>query len=184
MPSPPGIDTGARVAWRPVLMVSAVVLVLGFFAIPTTRHLVIGQSSSRWVQLTSGSYRGVAWRLDAQEKNGTLCMVVDGPGGPTDSAHGFSGQCGFDDARPLDSFYAVGLGPAGSSVRYGPLPSAATAVRLADGRVVATAALPRVPGLPHGRYWIAIFPGVGAPGPPSIVRPLDSHGQPVPFKRF
>jgi hypothetical protein len=150
---------------------------------------------SAYVQLTSGTYHGVAWQLFAWEHKSKLCMELL-PGGadpghpsakPSWPAAG-GGGCAFDTADQGSGYYAGSTGPAESSFSYGPLPARATQIRTATHEILVSRPLPRGKGLPSGRYWIHLMPA----GWPSKAegtaldtpQPLDASGKKVPFTAF
>ena len=147
---------------------------------------------SSYVLLTSGSYKGVDWRLFAWQQQGHLCMEFDPAG--SDPAHRLAassagaGGCKFDDSNPSTGYYASGPGPGGSAVSFGPLPSDATQIRVATHETLTAAPLPAGKGLPTGRYWINVMPagwpaqteGSALPTP----QPLDTNGNTVTFQSF
>lgn len=163
---------------------------LGLAALAAAGIAAHGHSrgSGEWVQLRSGSYHGVSWRLDAREQHGHLCLSVDSPKGPSDTQHGFAGACVFEYAPTKASdFWAGGLGPDRSYVNFGPVPSNAVAIRIATNQLVPTYPLPAGHGLPHARFWIDFEPG-GRPSPTQGTtarpQPLDSKGRSVAFQPY
>ncbi len=146
-----------------------------------------------WVTLTAGTYNGVQWELQASMSNGKLCMQLTGPAGqndPVNSTAGYPGQCQFDRTCQLCSFTGGGIGPADSSVAYGPLPVDATQIRVATHEVLPTFPLPKGHGLPSGRYWVDIRPTnwpTASPGDGTRLatpQPLDAQGHLVKFANF
>lgn len=129
--------------------------------------------------------------MNAPEVPGSwLLSVLDGPRGPSDSTNlGYPGQCGFyaEKAPPL-SYWMGGLGPAGSTVTFGPLPTNAVAIRITTHEVIGTSALPDTDGLPAGRYWLSItppdWPTASGGAALDTPQPLDSRGHPVGFQDF
>lgn len=148
-------------------------------------------ASSRYVLLTSGTYKGAGWQLFAWQQQGHLCMEVDQAGFDPDhqppvSAAPSAGACQFDNS-PSGGYYMMGPGPEGSMVSFGPLPSDAVQIRVAPDETLTTTPLPPGKGLPAGRYWINVTdtggPATTSGGFPTLV-PLDAQGQPVPFQDF
>lgn len=146
---------------------------------------------SRYVLLTSGTYKGAGWQLFAWQQQGDLCMEVDPAGFDPDhypsASEGLSaGACKFDDS-PTAGYYTTGPGPEGSMVSFGPLPTSAVQIRVAPDETLATMPMPHGQGLPAGRYWINVTdtggPATTEGGFPTLV-PLDAQGQPVPFQDF
>ena len=146
-----------------------------------------------WVTLTAGTYSGVGWELQASMSSGKLCMQLTGPTGHNDAANktaGYPGQCRFDRSCELCSYTGGGLGPANSSVAFGPLPVNATQIRVATHKVLPSSPFPGGHGLPNGRYWIDIHaanwpassPADGTPL--ATPQPLDAQGHTVKFKNF
>lgn len=160
---------------------------------PASASSPTSSGHSPYVLLTSGSYKGIDWRLFAWQQQGHLCMELDPAGTdpdhrPAASSAGGAGACQFDHSDPSSGYYASGPGPAGSAVSFGPLPDDATQIRVATHETLATASLPTGKGLPTGRYWINIMPagwptqteGSALPTP----QPLDANGGKVAFQSF
>jgi hypothetical protein len=150
-----------------------------------------------YVKLDGGTYHGAAWGLWAWEQGSELCMMlvpagVD-PGRPVDRSSptgpaAGGGGCGFDDKDPSGGFYTSSTGPDHSGWTFGPLPAAATGIRVATHEVLATKPLPAGKGLPAGRYWLHFEPA-GWPGRAQgtaldTPQPLDAHGRKVAFAAF
>lgn len=171
--------------WKPIAFVIAVVLLL-LLAI----HEFGGSSNSEWVKVAHGSRHGVYWQLDIAEKDGHLCMSVDGVDGPSHPGQSFSGACGFENAPEKAAFYyASGLGPADMGVNFGPLPSSATRIQVATRLTLPTHPLPDITGMPDGRWWMQLVPRNGSfpPNDGSTLdtpRPLDKQGHLVAWQRF
>jgi hypothetical protein len=150
---------------------------------------------SRYIAVATGSYRGADWVLFGWEQQSQLCLELL-PGG-TDPDHppeesppsGFgSAGCGFNGTHPGSGWFTSGVGPAGSGVSFGPLPTTAMQIRVATHEVLPTQALPPGTGLPRGRFWIQFQPS----GWPTAAdgtaleqpQPLDPRGDPVPYQDF
>lgn len=120
------------------------------------------------------------WQLRANEQGGQLGLYLENPAG-----RGYSGAVGFS-AGPAAGFWAEGLGPAGSTFYYGPVPASAVMVRLtAPGYapvLVRTRPFPSHAGLPHGRFFITQPPGSAYVN--WNVTPLDASGHKVAFADF
>ena len=142
-------------------------------------------SSQRWVVLQQGSYQGTKWSLLAQHQHGQFCMELAPSIQHADA--GWAGGCGFNEKHRGSGFYASGLGPGEGLSSFGPLPSRATQIRLAERYVLRTGLIPKTAGLPTGRFWVLIEPEVWPTarlGQPITPTPLDDAGHPVPFKEF
>ena len=180
---PPGSRT--RLDWKPILIV--LVAAAGLLAVI---HTWGGSSSSKWVEVAHGKRHGVYWQLDIAEKNGQLCMSVDGAAGPSHPGRSFSGACGFENAPDKAAFYyASGLGPADMDVNFGPLPTSATRIQVATNLILLTHPLPDVSGMPDGRWWMQLVPRNGSfPARDGRIfntaRPLDDAGHVVAWQRF
>jgi hypothetical protein len=185
----------SRRATRP--RAAAIVAALGAVAVILTGAVGCssagsGSRPSKQVLLTSGVYDGVWWGVWAWTEGKTLCMGMAGHGGPNDStppAQDASGAaCGFARTPSYPHFYDSGPGPAGSGFSIGPLPAAATQIRVASHEILATTAFPAGDGLPAARYWVEIIPATGiaeADGAPlGTPQPLNASGQPVPFRAY
>jgi hypothetical protein len=123
---------------------------------------------------------GLSWQLTGWEQDGQLSLELDSPSG-----HSYSGARGFAPG-PSAGYWAEGGGPGNSIFYYGPVPSAATMVRLSapgyHSLLVRTGPIPSRDGLPHGRFFI-----LAPPGPANVnwtVTPLNTAGQKVPFRSF
>jgi hypothetical protein len=152
-----------------------------------------GKAGYGYTVLTRAVTNGIHWQLDAEPDSSGLCMRVDSPKGPDVDVSWGSGGCGFNADPPDGSYYLTGPvpGSAGADtpwLTFGPLPSNATAIRIATHQVVKTYPFPRGHGLPDGRFWLFVRP----PGWPTksegtlldTPQPLDRAGRPVSFKRF
>ena len=154
-------------------------VVTGFLVLRSTNH------DRGMVQVRTGVYQGVAWRLYAGTVNGQFCMKLR----PSDGQQPFAGACVFDDEPSKDSYYyASGPGPHGSYVDYGPLPANAVAVRIASHQTVRTYRLPTGHYMPTGRFWVdfepASWPSTTQGKPLHNPQPLDGSGRPVAFEAF
>ncbi|HSY15021.1 MAG TPA: hypothetical protein VK816_03465 [Jatrophihabitantaceae bacterium] len=162
---------------------------LGYIAVD---HWHRKLKDTAWVTLTTGTYKGVVWKLDAQEYGGRLCLSLDDAKGGGDrgaAEGGYSAGCGFDDKETgQNGDLGGGMGPVDSQIDYGPLPSNATQIRIATNKVIPTGLLPTGKGLPAGRYWVFVYapdwltPAVGKPLDPP--QPLNARGKPVAYKNF
>lgn len=165
-----------------------------------------GLPHTPYVELTTGEFGAVGYHLLAWEQQDQLCMMVlpvhDDPdrlppsGDPAVPWTG-GGGCGFDHRHPDDGYVFGTTGPDGSTVSFGPLPAAATQIRLAADQAVTAYPFPAGQGLPAGRYWISVVPSAGSTGStgstggnatgagtPQDPQPLDANGRPVPFQDF
>lgn len=161
-----------------------------------TRDANAKPSHTPYIRLSSGTYEGVSWQLFAWEQEHRTCMMILPAGSdpdhmPSDASGTWQGGggCGFDGSTPGSGYSIGALGPAGSGLSFGPLPVAATQIRVATHEVLPTTALPGGgSGLPPGRFWIEFT----APTGPSAAegtflptpQPLDANGQPVTFQSF
>lgn len=154
-------------------------------------YLTAGKS----VSLTSGTGpNGQGWQLVAQVEykhhfhgdHTRLCLNLMVANQQT------GGSCEFD-ARPSYGYWTAGQGPGSSTFLLGPVPSAAVKVRLAGPGlktyVVQTAPLPRMDGIPAGRYFIVDADPDGSvsartDGRYWSVTAFDSSGRPVPLIDF
>ena len=151
-----------------------------------------GHPPTRKVLLTSGTYRHVWWGVWAWEDGaGHLCLTMAGRGGPDATPKprdADGGACGFARTPSYSHFYDSGPGPAGSYYNMGPVPRAATRIKVASRETLPTSPLPRGVGLPAGRYWVEILPASGLPSADGTslrtLQPLDAAGQPVAFRAF
>ncbi|MEO3974957.1 hypothetical protein AAFN69_13970 [Streptomyces sp. CAU 1734] len=139
--------------------------------------------------LVSQVSHGVRWQLNASiGEDGLLCMSVDGPKGPDTDTPWSSGGCGFDSS-PSGGHYMAGPGPGAgdADIMYGPLPEAATDVRVTSGKVVGSHSFPAGSGLPAGRYWYSFDPSEDTDpdtGRTADPQPLDAAGDEVAFTDF
>jgi hypothetical protein len=184
---------------RGALRRRAAALTAAFGAAAASAVLIGGCSSpadvlTQKVLLTSGTYDDVWWGLWAWTDKGELCMAMAGTGGP-DAANApasdpSGGQCGFKQGQPEPGYIDSGIGPAGSYYSTGPLPLAATQVRVATRLILPASAFPSGVGLPSGHYWVEIGPGKSEPPMASegtylkTPQPLNASGKPIPFEAF
>lgn len=164
-----------------------VVLAVALVITVVTGFVVLRPSNqdSGVVQVRSGVYRGVAWRLKAGTVNGQFCMELR----RSHEQQPFAGACGFDDVPSKGShYYASGPGPCESYVNYGPLPPNAVSVRIASHQTVRTYPLPTGHGMPNGRFWVdfepASWPSASQGTPLDNPQPVDRSGNPVGFEAF
>lgn len=151
-------------------------------------------SHTPYIQLAAGTSDGAGWRLFGWEQQHQLCLALlpagyhpDHPPTPTTTAWE-GGGCGFDDRHPGSGFSIGAVGPDGGGLSFGPLPAAATQIRVATHKILATTPFPGGKGLPAGRFWISFI----APGDPPAAdgdllpnpQPLDAQGRPVAFQSF
>ncbi|WP_330269856.1 hypothetical protein [Streptomyces griseorubiginosus] len=145
-------------------------------------------STPAYVTLERARTHGVAWQVDAWEQQGKLCIFVDGPKGPKTAVSWSSGGCGFDNT-PGSAYFVNGWTPGAGDMdlAFGPLPADATQVRVATREVIASKPLPSDAGLPHGRYWLFVWPSGWpnkADGKQVGPTPLNASGKPVAFTKF
>lgn len=158
-----------------------------------------GDDQTTPVLLRSGTTQGVAWYLWAWELNGSLCISTGTPVGPdggeiTPPDHAVTGgQCEFTDKYEGAAYYMSAEGgqdAAGDptvSLSFGPLPSNATQIKVADKLTLPTEPLPSGKGLPSGRYWVwadKYTPPASEGAVLDIPQPLDVQGKPVAFQDF
>lgn len=173
-------------------------LAAGGFAAAAVTMLVLwrtGEFNSEarawpWVVLARGvTSSGAVWQLDAKEIDGRLCMQLSGPRGPRHRA-GYGGECGFDRSQALGDYWvstSIRTADGVAGIRFGPLPTQATRIRVDTHRVIATHLFPPRTGLPTGRYWLGLEPRHPPPRSGRVLIlpvPLDTTGHPVAYAKF